>query len=406
MSESDPDASGAASEASDPRATAPDAAASAAPPAPPAPAAPAPGWVRLAVIGAIGGLLSGAFGVGGGIVMVPLLMWLARMDQRRATATSLAAIVPASIGGAIGYLAGGQVDLLAALFVAIGGVVGSWIGARILRRIPLTWLRWGFIALLVVITVRLLLAVPDRESGHLEITVWIALALVGIGVAVGIASGLFGIGGGTLMVPVFIVLLGMGDLMAKGTSLVVMIPTAVSGTITNVRGGLVDLKQGLTVGLAATIASFGGVAIAFLIPRRSRRGCSRRSSSPSSCSSPSARSARSAPRGRSASAAPGSVEPMEFRFIAELWEWRARAEWFFVTVPDEASAAIREVPLPPRGFGSVRVRARVGRTVWTTSVFPDSAAGAYVLPIKKAVRVAEELEAGGPVEVELHLVDF
>ena len=97
---------------------------------------------------------------------------------------------------------------------------------------------------------------------------------------------------------------------------------------------------------------------------------------------------------------------MEFRFTSLLWEWRARAEWFFVTVPDEASADIRDVPLPPRGFGSVRVRARVGGSVWTTSVFPDSDTGCFVLPIKKAVRVAEGLEAGGPVEVELHLVDF
>jgi uncharacterized membrane protein YfcA len=67
------------------------------------------------------------------------------------------------------------------------------------------------------------------------------------------------------MVPAFIALFGMSDLVAKGTSLAVMIPTAVSGTVANTRAGIVDLKVALIVGLAATLASFGGVAIAFLL---------------------------------------------------------------------------------------------------------------------------------------------
>ncbi|QEO15003.1 DUF1905 domain-containing protein [Agromyces intestinalis] len=97
---------------------------------------------------------------------------------------------------------------------------------------------------------------------------------------------------------------------------------------------------------------------------------------------------------------------MRFRFEAPLWEWQARAEWYFVTVPTAASADIREVPLPPRGFGSVRVEATVGGSTWRTSIFPDSSEGAYVLPVKRAVRVAEGLVEGGPVAVDLRLVDF
>jgi uncharacterized membrane protein YfcA len=222
-------------------------------------------WLRLALVGAAGGLLSGAFGVGGGILMVPLLIVFADMDQRRATATSLAAIVPASIAGSITYLVNGQVDLVAALFVALGGVLGSWIGAWLLRRLPLVWLRWLFIALLVGVAVRMLLTVPARGGGHVGFDLLPDLALFGLGIAVGIASGLFGIGGGVIMVPAFVSFFGMGDLMAKGTSLAVMIPTAISGTVANTRARLVDLREALVVGSAATIASFGGVAIAFLL---------------------------------------------------------------------------------------------------------------------------------------------
>jgi uncharacterized protein len=82
----------------------------------------------------------------------------------------------------------------------------------------------------------------------------------------GIASGLFGIGGGVFLVPMLISVFGAGDLVAKGTSLLVMLPTAAVGTLTNVRGGLVDLRAGAVVGVAATAASFAGVALAFAIP--------------------------------------------------------------------------------------------------------------------------------------------
>jgi uncharacterized membrane protein YfcA len=222
-------------------------------------------WLRLAVIGAVGGLLSGAFGVGGGILMVPLFITFAGMDQRRASATSLAAIVPTAIAGSITYFANGDLDLPAALFVAVGGVVGSWLGASLLRRLPLGWLRWMFIALLVAVAVRMLFVVPERGTGYVDVDPGTIVALVALGLVVGIASGLFGVGGGLVMVPAFIALLGMSDLVAKGTSLAVMIPTAVSGTVANLRGGIVDLRAGLIAGVAATVASFGGVWIANLL---------------------------------------------------------------------------------------------------------------------------------------------
>jgi uncharacterized protein len=233
---------------------------------PDAPTAPARlPWVRLALVGAAGGLLSGAFGVGGGILMVPLLIVFANMDQRRASATSLAAIVPAAIAGSLTYFANGQIDLLAALIVAVGGIVGSWIGSWLLRRLSLGWLRWLFIALLIAVAVRLVLVAPVRADGLLELDALPILGMIALGVVIGIASGLFGIGGGVIMVPAFIALFGMSDLVAKGTSLAVMIPTAVSGTVANTRAGIVDLRVALVVGLAATVASFGGVAIAFLL---------------------------------------------------------------------------------------------------------------------------------------------
>ncbi|MEV6824139.1 DUF1905 domain-containing protein [Amycolatopsis sp. NPDC051102] len=93
-------------------------------------------------------------------------------------------------------------------------------------------------------------------------------------------------------------------------------------------------------------------------------------------------------------------------FDAELWEWDARRtdSWTFVSLPAEASDDIRERTAGPRrGFGSVRVRVTVGATSWQTSIFPDSSRGAYVLPVKRAVREAEGLEVGDTCTVSVEL---
>ena len=92
-------------------------------------------------------------------------------------------------------------------------------------------------------------------------------------------------------------------------------------------------------------------------------------------------------------------------FTSVLWRWEAQDAWRFVTVPADLTDAIRLTTGPPRGFGSVRVEVTVGATTWRTSVFPDTTAGTYILPMKRAVRVAEGLEDGDEVAVTLRLVD-
>lgn len=97
---------------------------------------------------------------------------------------------------------------------------------------------------------------------------------------------------------------------------------------------------------------------------------------------------------------------MIVEFDAEVFRWSARTEdWFFAAVPEELSAQIREIPRPHRGFGSVRVRARIGGSDWRTSIFPDASRGAYVLPLKKSVRDAESIVDGGVVIVRLEVLD-
>ena len=97
----------------------------------------------------------------------------------------------------------------------------------------------------------------------------------------------------------------------------------------------------------------------------------------------------------------------QFEFSAPLWLWTSGAGgWHFVTVPEDVSDDITDLTAGRRhGFGSVRVAVRVGSTCWRTLVFPDSKIGTYLLPVKKSVRQAEDLEAGDVVPVHLNLVD-
>ena len=94
--------------------------------------------------------------------------------------------------------------------------------------------------------------------------------------------------------------------------------------------------------------------------------------------------------------------PVLYSFDSELWLWATEgATWAFVTVPNDISDAIEATIPTKRGFGSVRVEVTIGTTTWRTSLFPDKSRGAYILPIKKAVRKAESLDIGEPAHCEL-----
>jgi hypothetical protein len=96
---------------------------------------------------------------------------------------------------------------------------------------------------------------------------------------------------------------------------------------------------------------------------------------------------------------------VDLRFSAALWEYDGPAAWHFVTVPVDVADEIRLVAGEPRGFGSVRVEATIGASTFATSVFPDASSGGFVLPVKKAVRLAKDLDDGDTCEVGLRVVD-
>lgn len=220
----------------------------------PAPStAPRASLLALVVLGLIAGYLSGLFGVGGGIIVVPALLMLG-YDQRRAAGTSVAAILPTSVVGTVGYALSGRIDWIAGIALAVGVIAGAQLGTFLLARLSKRALFWSFLVFLVFSAASLWITVPSRDD-TITLTVWTVIALVGAGVVTGILSGVLGVGGGVIVVPALMFFFGASDLIAKGTSLFMMIPGSLSATTGNLRRGNVDLRGGLCVGIAASLAS-------------------------------------------------------------------------------------------------------------------------------------------------------
>lgn len=224
-----------------------------------------PAALPLILIGVAAGVLSGLFGVGGGTIIVPaLVLWLS-MQQRLSAGTSVAAILPTAAVGAVTYAAQGHVDWIAAGCLAVGVVAGAQLGAYLLSRVPTAVLQWGFMAFVTVIIVSLWFVVPQRDA-QIEINVWVVLLLIATGVVTGILSGLLGVGGGIVVVPVLMFFFGANDLVAKGTSLVMMIPGSISGTLGNLRRHNVDMRAAAYIGIAASICVPFSSLLAAAIP--------------------------------------------------------------------------------------------------------------------------------------------
>ena len=116
------------------------------------------------------------------------------------------------------------------------------------------------------------------------------------------------------------------------------------------------------------------------------------------------------PRGpaRPASAAaprePGGRIALELRFSGEVWYWRGPAPFYFVTVPRRPSDRIRRIAAAASyGWGMIPVHASIGETTWYTAMFAKD--GGYVLPVKAAVRRAENIDDGDVVQVGLAVIE-
>jgi uncharacterized membrane protein YfcA len=220
------------------------------------------------LIGLATGLLSGGFGIGGGIILVPMLVAVG-FDRHRAHATSLAAIVPIATAGAVAFGLSGEVNLGLGILIGAGGVVGSVLGASLMNRMSTRSLSVFFGLVLLAAAIRMI-AGGDPLSGSSDFSQPVQVVIaVGIGLLSGFFAGVAGIGGGAVIVPATVLLLGFGQHEAQGTSLLAIILTAIAGTVVNLKNKRVRLEDGLVIGVAGVVGSIIGAQIALGVDGRS-----------------------------------------------------------------------------------------------------------------------------------------
>lgn len=222
-------------------------------------------WPRLVLVGLLAGLFATLFGVGGGIVMVPLLVLLLGFETKVATATSLAAIIATATVGVITHGALGNVAWGYAVLIGVPAVVGLMGGLWIKERISSRILTLAFAGLLAAVAIWLLVE-PVAQGGAPSLTVERAAIVVPIGVLAGMLAGLFGVGGGILFVPALALVIGLPQLSAEGASLLAIIPVALVGSWRQHRAGTVRWRAAAIMGAASVGTAVAGAFAAEVTP--------------------------------------------------------------------------------------------------------------------------------------------
>jgi len=198
--------------------------------------------------------------------MIPLMTWLQKLTQHQAHGTSLVAIAFSASIGSLTYFLRGDVNWKASLLMAATAVFTARLGARYAHSLPERKLKKAFGIFLVFASLMLLVKswLPALGTGT---TPWTgALLFLLIGAATGFLSGMMGVGGGAVMVPPMVIIGGMEQHLAQGTSLLAMVPAAAAGAATHYRLGNVrtDIAWGLALGSLA--GGYAGASTAALLP--------------------------------------------------------------------------------------------------------------------------------------------
>ena len=224
-------------------------------------------WAPL-LIGLATGLLSGTFGVGGGIVATPLLRLCLGLSPQVAVGTTLAVILPTSLTGVINYYRKNFVDTRLALRLALPSALAGYVGARLTDAVSGSFLMVAFALLIALAGFDLLTGFSEKlkkkaagetyESPH-----WSKVLPVGF--LAGFLSGFFGVGGGFVMIPIFIAYFSMPLKLALGTSLLTVAFIAVPGILTHFMLNHVRLDLTLLLVSGAVPGSYLGSRLAIII---------------------------------------------------------------------------------------------------------------------------------------------
>lgn len=227
--------------------------------------------IPVLVAGLLAGTVFGLFGAGGSAFATPMLV-LAGVPGAFAIATPLPALLPASLAGAHRYLRAGNLDRRVAGLAVAGGLPGTVVGALASSLVSGSWLVLLSGFLLLVVGARVLLPDPAGHGVRCDARRERTPAVVAVAFAVGLLTGLLANGGGFLLVPAFVLLLGLSAAVASGTSMVAVGFLAIPTLVVHWQLGHIDWPVALVFGLGVLPGSLLGARAAQRIPAdRARR---------------------------------------------------------------------------------------------------------------------------------------
>jgi uncharacterized membrane protein YfcA len=220
-------------------------------------------------VGFVAGVLSGMFGVGGGVVTTPAVNTLLGGTPIEAIATPLPVILPTSLVGSYTYAKAGELSVRAAKWAAVPGIVGAVLGALLTEVVNAHLLLVATSALIAVTAIQVIRNRPPRTPWEIGRTPGWKYAAVGL--VAGTVSGLLGIGGGIVLVPAFTLWVGMPLRRALGTSLLVIAILVIPGTIVHAMLGHIDWAIFLALTIGVVPGARLGARIALGVRERTLR---------------------------------------------------------------------------------------------------------------------------------------
>ncbi|MFA5056278.1 MAG: sulfite exporter TauE/SafE family protein [Dehalococcoidia bacterium] len=189
------------------------------------------------LVGAAVGTLAGLTGIGGGVFLVPLLVAVLYVPQYEAHGTSLAVIFPMALASAVMYGVNGHIQWDVFMALAAGGVVGAVLGARLMKRVPERRLQWLFGLFIICVGFVMVVTHPTVAETLVERDLGVAAYFGFIlgGLVAGFLSGLMGVGGGVVLIPVMVLLMGLDQHSAQGISLAAIAVIAFFGAFTHLK---------------------------------------------------------------------------------------------------------------------------------------------------------------------------
>jgi uncharacterized protein len=226
--------------------------------------------VLAAGFGIVIGLSLGLLGGGGSILAVPALVYALGQPVQQAVTTSLLVVGSASLAGAISHVRAGHVPWRTGVLFGLAGVGGSFLGALVNHRLDQRLLLAAFAGFMVVTAVAMLrrAGASDRRAGAAGPTdPWRRLpVLLATGFGVGAVTGLFGVGGGFIIVPALVVLLRFPMPVAVGTSLVVIAINSATGFLAHLGFGAIDPRVAVPFAAGGLAGAVAGQRLSARIP--------------------------------------------------------------------------------------------------------------------------------------------